>query len=86
MALRQLISKALLPNLERDLSQSITKQMSLASDMVDTFLSPQAHAHSSANGAFSKTGTFQAPIKKQYTIQPEGLFQDGQSSFHGRRL
>ena len=85
MALRNLISKALLPNLERDLNSAIASQLSSVPDMVDSMLAPSAYAYigsTKPSGAFQTTGLRKAAVKVHYPIHPEGLFKDKQTSFH----
>jgi hypothetical protein len=91
MALRIIISKALLPNMERELSGSIGSQVASVQNMVDCFLAPQAFAYeksaSHLGGAFKSTGSVQAPAstaaKVILPIQKEGLFQD-QPAWHSK--
>jgi hypothetical protein len=80
MALRQIISKAFLPNFERDLSRSLSSQMATAGQMVDNLMAPQAYAYEKAagsGGAFTSTTARQAPVTKvSYGAPQNGLFQD----------
>jgi hypothetical protein len=92
MALRQIISKAFLPNFERDLSRSLSSQMATAGEMVDNLMAPQAYAYqktsgvsSGSGGAFGSTTARQAPVmtKVSYDAPKEnGLFQDQEVWHH----
>jgi hypothetical protein len=98
MALRKLVSKFVLPSLDRDLSRSVSMELSVVADMVDNMLAPQAFAYGSMSSTSSKSGTYQpssnvyrnvAPSeilvgKIVYPVTSEGLFQDVQHSFHSR--
>jgi len=77
MALRNLLSKALLPNFERELSKNVAKEVNSAFSMVDCMIAPQAFAYkNAASGAFASSGLRAAPVKKVYLpIKPEGLFE-----------
>ena len=63
MAFRQVLSKVLVPNLERDLTKSIGSELATVSTMTDCLLSPNVYGYESisttktmASGAFGKTG------------------------------
>ena len=63
MAFRQVLSKVLVPNLERDLTKSIGSELATVSTMTDCLLSPNVYGYESisttktmASGAFAKTG------------------------------
>lgn len=90
MALRQIISKAFLPNFERELGGSIAAQVATVPAMVDNMLAPQAfaydnRAHTSgvSAGAFQTTGLRQSPaaVKVFVPITSEGMFAD-QPAWH----
>ena len=85
MALRQIISKTLLPNFERELGGSIAAQVATVPAMVDNMLAPQAfayehRAHTAGvnSGAFQTTGLRQAPaaVKVYLPIKSEGMFSE----------
>lgn len=75
--LRQIVSKILIPTLERDLNKSIGAEMATASKMMDCMLAPTVHAYqTSMGGAFAKTASAQARnIKVAYPVPGKGLFQ-----------
>jgi hypothetical protein len=87
MSFNKLLSKVLVPHLERDLSRSIGAEMTKASAMVDNLLAPTAYAYlpkagrAHGGGAFSSThvrqvGASQDKIKVYYPLQRQGLFRD----------
>ena len=86
MALRQAISKFLLPNLEQDLQRSVRTELATVAHMTDTMLAPHVYAYESAStsqqGAFHGTGSRMAPaeqqqmfVKVEYATPGRGLFQ-----------
>ena len=77
MALRNLVSKALFPNLDQQLHKSIAKAVNTVPEMVDCMTAPTAFAYTNAaKGAFASSGLRAAPVKKLYLpIKPEGLFE-----------
>jgi len=57
MVLRQLFSKALLPNLERDISRSVTKEVAAIDELM--FLAPRIFSYQKSQGGagvFGRTG------------------------------
>ena len=84
MALRQIISKALLPNFERYLSRSLSSQIKTAGEMVDNLMAPQAYAYQkttvAGSGAFGSTTARQAKVS--YKAPQNGLFQDQEMWHH----
>ena len=81
MALRQILSNILLPNLERDLSRSVTSQLATVHNMTDTMLAPHVYCFESAATTsmrgFAKTGARAAParmVKVEYPAPKGGLF------------
>jgi hypothetical protein len=92
MALRKLLSNAILPNMERDLSRSMAAELATVAPMVDNMLAPQAFAYCAAGnlsaGAFQKSAARSAPVsdrlvKVHFPAKPEGVFKD-QENWHGR--
>jgi hypothetical protein len=77
MALRNLVSKALFPNLDQQLHKSIAKAVNTVPEMVDCMTAPTAFAYTNASkGAFASSGLRAAPIKKMHlSIKHEGLFE-----------
>ena len=82
MALRNLISKVVFPNFERQLHGSIAAQVNTVPSMVDNMLAPQAFAYTGAsaakNGAFQTSGLREAPAgssKVYLSVKSEGLFE-----------
>lgn len=89
MALRNFLSRALLPNFERDLSRTLTAEMESASTMVDSMLAPSVFGYktASAAGAFQTTHLRSAPVvgrvvKVHYDAGRRGMFQDRESWHH----
>ena len=74
MALRKLISKVLLPNLERDMNSSIGAQLASVPNMVDNMLAPQVFAYK------MPTKQITVPIhmcdKVYFSAKPEGMFNE----------
>lgn len=77
MALRNLISKVLFPQLDQQLHKSIAKQVRTVPEMVDCMTAPTAFVYTNAaTGAFASSGLRAAPVKKVYLpINKEGLFE-----------
>jgi hypothetical protein len=87
MALRQVLSKMLIPNLERDLSKSIGTELSAVGSMMDTMLAPHVYGYESRilSGGFQATGARKAPSvssssnvvmkKVEFPVPVQGLFQ-----------
>jgi hypothetical protein len=83
--LRRAISRLVVPNLDRDLTQTLNRHLAAAHNMTDCFLSPAVYAYESrpANGgAFNATSMAQqrgdgALVKKVHYPIPSnrGLFQ-----------
>lgn len=91
MALLRSLSKAILPNLERDLGKSISTEMDTVSHMVDNLLAPSVFGYAPSSGRGGgiggRTATRQSPhrpllVKTVYPTQPQGLMQDPQESWH----
>jgi hypothetical protein len=65
---RQILSKSVLMNLERDLSGSIATQVASVPAMVDNMLAPQAYAyqpqHVLGAGAYQTTGRRSSPLSQ----------------------
>jgi hypothetical protein len=88
MALRKLISNAIIPNIDRDLSRCIAKELATDAAMVDNMLAPQAFAYSASGnlsaGAFQKSAALSAPVsntnrrlvKVHFPATHEGMFKD----------
>ena len=87
MAFRQVLSKVLVPNLERDLTKSIGSELATVSTMTDCMLSPNVYGYESvsttrsmAPGAFSKTGVAfdnkkpEVFVKVEFPPPAKGLF------------
>jgi hypothetical protein len=94
MALRNIISKAFLPNFEHDLSRSVASELASVGHMVDNMLAPEAFAYSSAGsvsaGVFQKTAMRKSPVsdrfvKVYYPAKCEGMFKDREMG-HGTIL
>jgi hypothetical protein len=86
MALRQVLSKMLIPNLERDLTKSIGSELSAVGSMMDTMLAPHVYGYESriVSGGFQATGARKAPAvsssnvmmkKVEFPVPVQGLFQ-----------
>jgi hypothetical protein len=91
MALRRLLSNAILPNIERDMIRSMNAELATVAPMVDNMLAPQAFAYSATEnlsaGAFQKSATLSAPfsdrlVKVHFPSEREGMFKDRESR-HG---
>jgi hypothetical protein len=92
MALRQILSKALLPNLDRDLGRVLASEMDSVSFMVENPLASQVFGYAPAAAGSSPLGrgtsALRAPagrslmVKKYYPSQTQGLMHDPQPSFH----
>eukprot|EP00542_Grammatophora_oceanica_P013859 CAMPEP_0194029294 /NCGR_PEP_ID=MMETSP0009_2-20130614/3059_1 /TAXON_ID=210454 /ORGANISM="Grammatophora oceanica, Strain CCMP 410" /LENGTH=80 /DNA_ID=CAMNT_0038668917 /DNA_START=86 /DNA_END=328 /DNA_ORIENTATION=- len=76
MALRQIISKAVFPTLERDLHRSLGSELANAGDMVANFLSPQVYGYKSQTPAGGAFGATQKVQKVHYSVEQQGMFQD----------
>jgi hypothetical protein len=100
MALRQILSKTLLPNLDRDLHRVLATEMDSVSFMVENPLASQVFGYApvAASGSRSSpllgrgtsalrapAGRFNVVVKKYYPSQTQGLMQDPQPSFHHLR-
>mmetsp|Transcript_30847 Transcript_30847/g.51251 ORF Transcript_30847/g.51251 Transcript_30847/m.51251 type:complete len:85 (+) Transcript_30847:214-468(+) len=82
--LRQVLSKALLPNLERDLTKSVSHEVAKAHQMADCFLSssqvyafvPRVSSSSSASfaGATPKPQQRLPLVKVEFPAPTPGLF------------
>jgi hypothetical protein len=74
MALRQVLSRILLPNFEHDLTKFIRSEFASVGNMTDTMFSPHVYAYEVAAtnhmGAFSKTD---APNARSTTSQEESF-------------
>ena len=76
------VSRFLLPNLERDLTKAVSKELATASKMSDCFLAPTVYGYESR--AVSSTGIGHATSsvhqrtvveKVHYKVPAQGLFQ-----------
>jgi len=81
MALRQIISKAIFPTLERDLSRTVGKEVSAMDDLL--FVSPSIYSFQpkkSLGGAFGRTASAEAPTKEFVRVEKpvvtRGLFHE----------
>ncbi len=75
--LRQIISRFVLPNVENDLSRSITRQLAKVHDMTDCMIAPAVYAFEPAvGGSFGATSKHaQRIVKVEYAVPGRGLFQ-----------
>jgi hypothetical protein len=79
MALRRLVSKAIFPTLERDLSASIGQEMAAVDEMLNNMLAPQVFGYDKpSSGAIRGTTPLHSPgmIKVTYPSKPQGLFDE----------
>lgn len=82
MALRQLLTKAVLPTFEQDLSRSLSSSLATQAHMVDNLLAPNVYAFAGGNqtqrtGAFRTGERLHAPVHKvEIPIKKQGLFHD----------
>lgn len=83
MALRRLISNAILPNLEKDISRTLKREIESVSPLLDSMMQPQAYGfvnQGAAAGVYRASGfaagqVSPVPVKKvNYAIQQVGLF------------
>lgn len=78
-----MLSKVLLPNLDRDLSRSMATELSTVSNMVENMLAPPqvyGYAAPKSSGAFKSSEMRQELVKVHYPAPKEhGLFQDKES-------
>ena len=77
MIFRQ-ISKALIPNLERDLSKSLKTELATAAKMTDCMIAPTVYGYeaSAVGGVFGKTAARQSRmVKVQYPAPQKGFFE-----------
>eukprot|EP00560_Eucampia_antarctica_P001168 CAMPEP_0197832614 /NCGR_PEP_ID=MMETSP1437-20131217/15307_1 /TAXON_ID=49252 ORGANISM="Eucampia antarctica, Strain CCMP1452" /NCGR_SAMPLE_ID=MMETSP1437 /ASSEMBLY_ACC=CAM_ASM_001096 /LENGTH=81 /DNA_ID=CAMNT_0043436067 /DNA_START=80 /DNA_END=325 /DNA_ORIENTATION=+ len=81
MAFRQIISKAIFPTLERDLSRSVGKEVGAMDEFL--FLSPSVYsfqAKKSLGGAFGRTASPEAPstefVRVEKPVVTRGLFHE----------
>ena len=85
MAFRQLLAKAVMPNLEQDLSRTLTSSLASQAGMVDNMLAPNVYAFagSQSAGAIQAGKRLHAPVHKvEIPVKKEGLFQDTTLSWH----
>lgn len=91
MSIRQILSKIVLPNFERDLSASLSKEIQSVPGMVDSMLAGQVFRYGTAgrasSGAFQTTWARSSPVnqpvvKIHYPSEKRGLFQDRESWHH----
>jgi hypothetical protein len=77
--LKQVISRLLLPNLEQDMSRSLSRQLAKVHDMTDCMIAPTVHAFEPAAmraGSFAATAKqAQRLVKVEYAVPGKGLFQ-----------
>ena len=75
--LKQVISRLLLPNLEQDMSRSLSRQLAKVHDMTDCMIAPTVHAFEPAiGGSFGATAKHaQRLVKVEYAVPGKGLFQ-----------
>ena len=66
--LRSIVSKALFPTLEKDLANSLKKEVRVMDDIMGSMLAPQVHSYQSASA--TTTGAFGASIARS---SPERL-------------
>ena len=81
MALRQLASRFILPNLEKDLSCSISRQLQQVHDMTDCMIAPTVHAFQARSAGFAGATAKQNQrrmVKVEYPVPGEG-----RGLFHG---
>jgi hypothetical protein len=79
MALRQILSKAVLPSLEADLTKVMGKEVAAMDSMLGPMMPTQVFGYSSApaRGAFSGSAPRSAPVKMErvnYPAPAKGLF------------
>lgn len=82
MALRQVVSKFIMPGLEQDLSKAIGKEIAKVPAMTDCMVAPSVYAFepiaaSSASGAFGRSMQAASPVrmvKVEYPAPSKGLF------------
>jgi hypothetical protein len=83
MALRQIISKIILPNIERDLTKVIGSEFASVDIMTDTMLAPHVYGYESTatnNRAFAKTEARNARVQEErlvrisYPAPEKGMF------------
>lgn len=81
MALRQAITKAIMPSLDRELNKAIGQELSSMSHMVDNMLAPSVFGYDKpavASGAFAGTAPRKAPerlVRVNYPTKTQGLFE-----------
>eukprot|EP00978_Attheya_sp_CCMP212_P005165 scaffold11448_cov44-Attheya_sp.AAC.1 len=81
MVLRQILSRAIFPTLEKDLSRTIHKEVSAMEDVL--MMAPQVFSYqgqAGATGAFGRTGqrlsSNQRLVRVEQPIRQVGLFQE----------
>jgi len=83
MALRQVLSKAILPHFERDLGNIMKREMKDMIPMLEANFAPECYAYAASGartsaGAFQSSGLLKAPasrmVKKVYPMKQHGLF------------
>ena len=88
MALRQAISKFVLPNFERDMTRVVKKEVDSVLPFMDQMMSPSAYGYYSTNGAsgaFHSSGLRAAAsstrVKRvDIPVQQRGLFEKATSA------
>lgn len=83
MALRQALSKSLLANFERDLSQMMARELKDVGPMLDATMAPRCYGYAaagrSAAGGFKASPFLKSPttrvVKVNFPLKQHGLFQ-----------
>lgn len=73
--LRQLLSRAILPNFEADLSRTLAKDVQEMSGAVGCMLAPQVYSFQQSSTVASG-GAFTPSVKVQQRVQPKGMFHE----------
>ena len=80
---RQAVSRVVFPNLDRDLSRTVSQQLSKVENMTDCMIAPTVHAYepmASSSAAFAGATRQQLQRttlrKVEYPAPGRGLFQD----------
>ena len=80
------VSRFLVPNLDRDLTHCVRKELATASIMTDSFLAPsvygyerqattqQQHGMAQATAAVQQRSSGDQFVKVHYPVPPQGLF------------
>jgi len=79
--LRSIVSRAIMPNFEKDLARSLTKEVQGMDDIMGSMIAPQVFSYQGqrSTGAFTASSARSAPVKLVRVARQaknEGLFHE----------